>query len=95
MNCTEFLAKLTDYFDGQIDPALLAEVKEHLVACHHCEVVVSTTQQTISIYRAHETYEFPDELATRLRAAVMSRCIAANAEKRDLPANLDAPSQTA
>jgi len=79
VNCTEFLAKLTDYFDGQIDPELLAEVKEHLGVCHHCEVVVSTTQQTISIYRAHETYEFPEDLATRLRTAVMQRCTAAKA----------------
>ena len=74
MNCTEFLAKLTDYFDGQIDPELLQEVKEHLGACHHCEVVVSTTQQTISIYRHQQQYEFPDALATRLRAALMERC---------------------
>lgn len=77
MNCTEFLAKLTDYFDGEIDPALLAEVKEHIGTCHHCEVVVSTTQQTISIYRQQETYDFPDELSERLRLAVMKRCAAA------------------
>ena len=74
MNCTEFLAKLTDYFDGQIEPELLAEVKEHIGCCRHCEVVVSTTQQTISIYRHQQQYEFPDELAARLRAAVMKRC---------------------
>ena len=74
MNCTEFLAKLTDYFDGQIDAELLAEVKDHLGSCHHCEVVVSTTQQTISIYRHQETYDFPEELSERLRAAVMKRC---------------------
>ena len=74
MNCTEFLAKLTDYFDGQIDPELLAEVKDHLGACHHCEVIVSTTKETISIYRHQQPYDFPDELATRLRAAVMERC---------------------
>ncbi len=74
MNCTEFLAKLTDYFDGQIDPALLLEVKEHLGSCHHCEVVVSTTQQTISIYRHHQPYDFPQDLSERLRAAVMKRC---------------------
>ncbi len=81
MNCTEFLAKLTDYFDGQIDPVLLAEVKEHLDACHHCEVVVSTTRQTISIYREQETYEFSEELATRLREAVMKRCAAGSPVK--------------
>lgn len=79
MNCTEFLAKLTDYFDGQIDPELLAEVKEHLGSCHHCEVIVSTTRQTISIYRHHEPYDFPEELSSRLRAAVMKRCADAKA----------------
>ncbi len=74
MNCTEFLAKLTDYFDGQIDPELLAEVKDHLGSCHHCEVIVSTTKETISIYRHQQPYDFPDELAARLRSAVMKRC---------------------
>lgn len=74
MNCTEFLAKLTDYFDGQIDPELLAEVKEHLGSCHHCEVIVSTTRETISIYRHQQAYDLPDDLALRLRAAVMERC---------------------
>ena len=74
MNCTEFLAKLTDYFDGQIDPELLAEVKEHLGSCHHCEVIVSTTKETISIYRHQQPYDFPDDLATRLRSAIMTGC---------------------
>ncbi len=76
MNCTEFLSKLTDYFDGQIDPSLLAEVKEHLGTCHHCEVVVDTTRKTIDVYRGAVSYEFPEELSTRLRAAVMERCLA-------------------
>jgi anti-sigma factor RsiW len=74
VNCTDFLAKLTDYFDGQIDSALLVEVKEHLGTCHHCEVVVDTTRKTIDVYRGTETYEFPEELSSRLRAAVMDRC---------------------
>jgi anti-sigma factor RsiW len=78
VNCTEFLAKLTDYFDGQIDPELLAEVKEHLGSCHHCEVVVSTTKQTISIYRHQQPYDFPDELSDRLRSAIMKRCFEAS-----------------
>ena len=76
MNCTEFLSKLTDYFDGQIDPALLTEVKEHLGTCHHCEVVVDTTRKTIDVYRGASAYEFPEELSSRLRVAVMERCLA-------------------
>jgi anti-sigma factor RsiW len=76
VNCTDFLAKLTDYFDGQIDPALLAEVKEHIGSCHHCEVVVDTTRKTIDVYRGNQVYELPEELAARMRAAVMQRCLA-------------------
>ncbi len=76
MNCTDFLAKLTDYFDGQIDPDLLVEVKEHLGTCHHCEVVVNTTRKTIDIYRHEQPYEFPEDLSTRLRSAIMQRCLA-------------------
>ena len=75
MNCTDFLAKLTDYFDGEIDPELMAEVKEHLGTCHHCEVVVDTTRHTIDVYRSHQPYDFPEELADRMRAAVMDRCL--------------------
>ena len=74
MNCTDFLAKLTDFFDGQIEPDLLAEVKEHLGTCHHCEVVVNTTRKTIDIYRHEQPYEFPEELSNRLRSAIMARC---------------------
>jgi anti-sigma factor RsiW len=74
VNCTDFLAKLTDYFDGQIDPDLLAEVKQHLGTCHHCEVVVNTTRKTIDIYRHQQPYDFPEVLATRLRTAIMARC---------------------
>ena len=74
MNCTDFLAKLTDFFDGNIEPELMTEVKEHLGSCHHCEVVVDSTRKTIEVYRGTEIYEFPDELSIRLRAAIMARC---------------------
>jgi len=61
VNCTEFLSKLTDYFDGQIDPALLTEVKAHLGTCHHCEVVVDTTRKTIV---AQSPMSFPKSFPT-------------------------------
>ena len=87
MNCTDFLAKLTDFFDGTIDPSLLAEVREHLCSCHHCEVVVDTTRHTIDIYRAHEPYDLPDPLADKLRGAIMDRCRALGKPDKDVRFN--------
>ena len=74
MTCTDFLSQLTDYFDGQISPELLEEVRAHTASCHHCEVVLDTTRNTISVYRDHEVYEVSTEFRERLHAAIMKRC---------------------
>ena len=47
MTCTDFLAKLTDFFDGNVPPALMAEVEQHIAECKHCEVVLDSTTKTI------------------------------------------------
>ncbi len=79
MTCTEFLSKLDDYFDGNVDADVLAEVQAHVKKCSHCEVVMDTTRKTISIYRENEVYEFPEELRERLHAAIMAKCSKAKA----------------
>ncbi len=75
MTCTDFLSQLTDYFDGQISPELLEEVRAHTASCSHCEVVLDTTRKTIGVYRDNELYEFPSELRERLHAAIMAKCV--------------------
>ena len=74
MTCTDFLSQLTDYFDGQISPELLDEVRAHSASCHHCEVVLDTTRQTIEVYRDNELYELSTEFQDRLHAAILDKC---------------------
>lgn len=74
MNCTDFLSQLTDYFDGQISPELLEEVRAHLAGCSHCEVVLNTTRRTIEVYRNNEIYDISEELQEKLHSAIMARC---------------------
>ena len=74
MNCTQFLQELNDYLDGALDPRTRAELEEHLVWCHVCYVVCDTTQKTIQIYRDSQPYELPEDLRTRLQAAILSKC---------------------
>jgi anti-sigma factor RsiW len=75
MTCTDFLSQLTDYFDGQISPELLEEVRTHTASCHHCEVVLDTTGKTISFYRDNEIYEPSPEFTDRLHTAIMKKCV--------------------
>jgi anti-sigma factor RsiW len=79
MTCTDFLAKLTDFFDGTVPPDLMSEVEHHIAECKHCEVVLDSTTKTINIYRDHELYDFPPDLQQRIEAKVMARCAALKA----------------
>ena len=74
MNCTEFLANLTDFFDAKTATALRTELEQHMAGCSHCHVTVDTTRQTIEVYRNHELFELPDTIRTQLHHAVLSKC---------------------
>lgn len=78
MTCKEFLKELTDYLDGAIEPNVRAELEEHMHWCHDCYVVLNTTQTTIQIYRNSEVYDLPDNLRSKLRDAIMSKCKESN-----------------
>jgi hypothetical protein len=74
MTCTDFLAKLTDFFDGKVPSDLMTEVQRHIGECKHCEVVLDSTTKTINIYRDHELYDFPAETRERIHTSIMARC---------------------
>jgi hypothetical protein len=74
VKCSEFLQELTNYLDGVIDDRTKVELEGHLSWCHNCYVVCDTTKKTIEIYRDSKLYELPDDLRTRLRSAIVSKC---------------------
>jgi len=73
MNCEQLLAQLNDYVDGDIAPALCAELERHLAGCNPCQVVVDNIRQTITLYRAGQPYELPLEFRERLHQALRER----------------------
>ncbi len=85
MKCAEFLKELTDYLDNEIDAPTRAELEEHLQWCHNCYVVCNTTKMTIEIYRDSQLYELPDDLRSRLRSAIVSKCQESKTEKTSEP----------
>ena len=74
MTCTEFLSQMTDYFDGHVEPDLLAEIQSHLCECEHCEILVDTTRKTIQVYRNHQVYDLTDEVRERTVSRIMAAC---------------------
>jgi anti-sigma factor RsiW len=74
VNCTEFLANLTEYFDAKTATALRTELEHHMAGCSHCHVTVDTTRQTIEVYRNNELFELPESIRSQLHHAVLTKC---------------------
>jgi len=74
VKCSDFLQELTNYLDGALDDRTKTELEGHLAWCHNCYVVCDTTKKTIEIYRDSTLYELPEDLRTRLRSAIVSKC---------------------
>jgi anti-sigma factor RsiW len=74
VNCTEFLANLTEYFDAKTATALRSELEQHMAGCSHCHVTVDTTRQTIEVYRNNELFELPESIRSQLHQAVLTKC---------------------
>jgi len=54
LTCEQLLDHLSDYIDGNLSDELVEAAQEHLMTCHNCHVVLSSTQQTILLYREQQ-----------------------------------------
>lgn len=54
LTCNQLLDHLSDYIDGNLPDDLVAAAQEHLLTCTNCHRVLSSTQQTILLYREQQ-----------------------------------------
>jgi anti-sigma factor RsiW len=70
LTCKEFLAELTDYLDEKTKSEVRDEIEAHLTKCPNCWVVCDTTRKTIQVYKGLKSCSIPEDVHTRLMAAV-------------------------
>ena len=73
MTCNDMLKLLSDYIDGQIDPALCQELQKHLEGCDPCRLVVDSLRKTVSLYKNNQVYEFPADFRDRLHESLKDK----------------------
>ena len=50
-SCTDLLAALSAFLDGEASAELCDEIERHLSDCSDCRVVVDTLRKTVLLYR--------------------------------------------
>jgi anti-sigma factor RsiW len=70
LNCRDVVKKLSDYLDGELEPAVAQDLHRHLSGCKECTLIVNQTKLTVEIFCNAEMVELPEQVRTRLHEAL-------------------------
>jgi anti-sigma factor RsiW len=70
LTCKEFLEELSDFLDEKTETEIRAKLERHLAECPNCWVICDTTKKTISVYKGMKACSIPEDVHSRLMAAV-------------------------
>lgn len=76
LTCKEFLNELSDYLDETTRAELRQQLEVHLAECPNCWVICDTAKKTIQIYKGVEPYPIPEDVRSRLLAALQKKMAA-------------------
>ncbi len=77
LTCKDFLSELSDFLDEQTDAEIRSKLEKHIAECPNCFVICDTTRKTISVYKGMKSCTIPEDVHTRLMAAVERKLAAA------------------
>lgn len=73
MVCEEVIRELSNYFEGDLDPALRRALELHLQDCEDCSIVVNTARKTVELYCGREPLPLPADLQQQIERAVADK----------------------
>lgn len=73
MNCKGVIREISNYIDGDLDPAVTKELERHLDHCEDCRMIVDQTRKTIEIFCGAEPVALTEDVRDRLHAALRER----------------------
>lgn len=66
ISCEKVWGEISNYLDGDVDPAFKAAMEEHFKACQRCAAVLEGTRNIIGLYGDERMLEVPAGFGQRL-----------------------------
>jgi anti-sigma factor RsiW len=73
MVCEEVIRQLSNYLEGELDPALRQALELHLEDCEDCSIVVNTARKTVELYCGNDPLPLPADLQGEIERALTAR----------------------
>jgi len=66
VGCEQVWREISNYLDGEVDPALRAAIEEHFRGCKNCSAVLEGTRNVVQLYGDERMLEVPLGFSQRL-----------------------------
>jgi hypothetical protein len=66
INCEKVWAEISNYIDGEVDPALRPALEDHFKTCARCASVLAGTRNVVKLYGDERMLEVPAGFSRRL-----------------------------
>ncbi len=66
VDCEQVWREISNYVDGEVDPALRSAMDEHFRACPRCASVLAGTRNVVQLYGDERMLELPSGFSRRL-----------------------------
>ncbi|MFZ0284608.1 MAG: zf-HC2 domain-containing protein [Terriglobales bacterium] len=67
VQCAEVWREISNYLEGELDPAVRTAMEEHVRGCKHCTAVLDGTRNVIQLYGDERMLEVPLGFSQRLQ----------------------------
>lgn len=67
VNCEHVWREVSNYLEGEVDPALRVAMEEHFKGCKHCTAVLNGTRNVVQLYGDERLLEVPVGFSQRLQ----------------------------
>jgi anti-sigma factor RsiW len=65
--CRDLFARMSEYLDGEVEPAVRRRMEQHLDNCRPCRICLLTLQRTAVLCREMSAAQVPKEVSRRLK----------------------------
>ena len=67
ISCVDVWREISNYVDGDLDPALRERIAAHLKSCMHCSAVVDGTRNVVRLVGDGKGFDLPQGFSQRLK----------------------------
>ena len=70
ISCVHVWREISNYIDGDIDPALRARMEAHFKTCAHCSAILDGTRNVVALVADGKTFDLPKGFGERLKQRI-------------------------